>query len=68
MTKYVILVLDNATDPGVWQQVPGHVEASSAARALAAAKVGEGTYVAVPVRSWKQLTVTVETTTKVTIG
>lgn len=68
MTKYVILHLDATTDPGVWHQQPGHVEASSAARALAAAKVGAGTYVAVPVRSWKQLTVAVETTTKIKIG
>ncbi len=72
MTDYVIL----RHDPGVgWEMetatsdgtiVP--VKASSASRAISAANVGEGKYVAVPVRNWKPLTVKTEQVTKVTIG
>lgn len=64
MTKYMILKWD---EEGFWH-VLIEAEASSPRRALVAAKVGEGEYVAVPARSWKPLTVSVEQTTKITIG
>lgn len=62
MTQYVILNSQN----GAWHEVGRH-QASSPRRALTALGVDEGTYVAVPARSWKPLTVKVERTTRLTI-
>ena len=69
MTSYLILKYDDGTDEeeGTWSVIVS-AKASSAQRALKAAAVGEGEYVAIPERSWKPLTVKVEQTTKVTIG
>jgi hypothetical protein len=64
VTDYLILKFD--TETGTWK-VSISTEASSARRALSTAKVEEGEYVAIPARSWKPLTVKVETTTKTTI-
>ncbi len=71
MTKYIVLRAHTAPDVAqedVWEPV-GSVLASSPRRAISAQVAGdEGRYVAVPARSWRPLTVTVEQTTKVTIG
>lgn len=66
MTEYTLLHYNSETNS--WERIQGNVAATSPRRALVAGKVGEGEYVAVPARSWKPLTVTVEQTTKVTIG
>ena len=66
MTEYTLLTYNKETNS--WDRIQGNVVATSPRRALTSAKVGEGEYVAVPARSWKPLTVTVEQTTKVTIG
>ncbi len=74
MTDYLILrkttgiVNDQAVLPHTWVLDNVIVKASSARRALTAAGVKEGEYVAVPARNWKPLTVKVEQTTKITIG
>lgn len=70
MTDYVILRLIEESEGaiGEWQQYAGLIEASSPARALRIANHGTGTFVAVPKRSWKPLTVKTEQVTKVTIG
>lgn len=66
MTEYIILKQDTG---GTWRQAEGgYWSASSARRAIAAAGVDEGTYVAIPARSWEPLTVKVTQTTKVTIS
>lgn len=62
MTSYVILTQSG----GMWAE-RGEAEASSARRAIAATDPDEGVYVAVPKRSWKPLTVKVETSRKLTI-
>lgn len=69
MTDYIILkqnddALDDNRD---WAQV-GEAKASSARRAVASLIAAEGEYVAIPARSFKPITVKVETTTKITIG
>ncbi len=71
MTAYVILRRDvdggwiptDAIDP--LSQCYG---ASSPRRALLAANLTDGEYLAIPSRSWKPMIVKTETTTKVTIG
>jgi hypothetical protein len=65
VTTYIILKAD---ENGDWGAIATGIKASSARRALTAEAVGEGTYVAVPTRSWKPLTVKVENTVKVTIS
>ena len=65
MTRY--LILEYNEEAGSWSG-EAIVSASSPRRALVVGDVKAGTYVAVPHRSWKPLTVTVEQTTKVTIG
>lgn len=69
MTEYVILE-QNSDNHSVWQEKKPEyvVKASSARRALQEAKVGAGTFVAVPARSWNPLIVKTEQVTKVTIG
>ena len=67
MTEYVILKHDEGEMAGVWNEY-GKAKASSPARALRNLEISNGTFVAVPSRSWKYLTVKVEQTTKVTIG
>lgn len=68
MTKYRIIRLRDGEDPGTWKEY-GMAEASSPERALRSfPDVLGGTYIAVPDRSWKPLTVALEKTTKVTIG
>lgn len=67
MTKYIILQQDEQSSL-VWLEV-GETTASSPARALRTYDLEhEGTFVAVPARSWKPLVVKVEQTTKITIG
>ena len=66
MTDYLIL-RQNAEQAGVWIQF-ATASATSPARALRISNLDEGEYVAVPARSWKPLKVSVEQTTKVTIG
>ena len=81
MTEYIILRAEPdiielteggkenlSSDENIWKELVGIVEASSPRRALTAAKVEEGMYVAIPYRSWKPLTVKTEQVTKVTIG
>lgn len=65
-TRYLIL----KADPDAAWADGATVEASSAESAIrtAATEHGEGTYAAVPERSWTQRTVTVETTTRVRLG
>ena len=65
MTSYVILHYVPESD--VWEKF-ATANATSPNRALTAAKVSAGQYVAVPARSWKPLTVKTEQVTKVTIG
>jgi hypothetical protein len=75
MTDYMILRRQpgeqgertGGSDPDSWVVAAGVARASSARRALANAELGAGEYVAIPSRSWKPLTVKVETTKKVTI-
>jgi hypothetical protein len=62
MTHYIIL----RWHEDAWKE-HGAADASSPRRALAVANVDAGGYVAIPSRSWKPLTVKVETTTKTTI-
>ena len=64
MTEYIILELGG--EAGAWREF-GKSRASSPQRALRSLDLRAGTYVAVPFRSWKPLTVKVEQTTKVTI-
>ncbi len=66
MTSYTILKLND--EDQTWGFEAVNIKASSSRRALAAAEVGAGTFVAVPDRSWKPLTVKTEQVTKVTIG
>ncbi len=66
MTEYTLLHYNAETNS--WERIQGNVAASSARRALAATDLEAGEYVAIPARSWRPLTVTVEQTTKVTIG
>ena len=70
MTEYIIFKQndDPLDDNRDWAEIASGVKASSARRAVAAATATEGTYVAIPKRSLKPLTVTVEKTTKITIG
>ncbi len=79
MTEYIILrknfcadleLTTQETGSGeVWEQYGGAAyDASSARRALAAAKVPAGEYVAIPARSFVPLTVKTETITKTTIA
>lgn len=74
MTQYVILRrLDDevltAGGPPSWREYAVK-DASSPARALRALDDGvvDGVYIAVPMRSWKEIPVKTEQTTKVTIG
>ncbi len=73
MTEYIILRLeelpDGVAEPGVWKEYGG-ATASSPTRALHSFgdTIRDGTYVAMPRRSWKPLTVALKKTTKVTIG
>ncbi len=64
MTEYTLLKYNSETNS--WDRIQGNVAASSPRQAVR--KLGEGEYVAVPARSWKPLTVTVETKQVVTIG
>lgn len=63
MTHYLVLKWNG----NAWEEMSG-TTASSPARAIRAAVKDEGKYVAVPARSWKTLTVSVEQTTKITVG
>lgn len=65
MTRYIILRHDGEAQ--AWKEI-GAADGSSPRRALSAADVKEGGYVAIPSRSWRPLTVSVEQTTKVTIS
>ncbi len=65
MTTYIVLRYDN--DCNAWEK-EGQADASSPTRAIRLLETGPGIFVAVPARSWKELTVKVEQTTKVTIG
>lgn len=73
MTEYVILRHELEDGPaasttGVWREA-GVVKASSPATAIRTlTHTGKNTYLAVPMRSWKPLTVKTEQVTKVTIG
>ena len=60
MTTYIIVKWDDT-------QWSARQDASSAKRAIAAAGLDEGTYLAIPARSLKPITVKVEQITKVTI-
>jgi hypothetical protein len=64
VTNYIIL---SRTPDGTWKKHGDPVPASSPKRALRLAEVEEGTWVAVPARSWQPLVVKVERTTKLTI-
>jgi hypothetical protein len=68
MTDYIILARNN---DGCWIEGPT-VEAASAEAAIRAevgdGKAGAKTYVAVPARSWKPVSVVVETTKRVKLG
>ncbi len=69
MTEYVILRARKGEDPDTWERVPGTIAASSPAGAIRhLTHTGGNTYAAVPARSWRPLTVKVESTVKVTIG
>ncbi len=66
-TEYTLLKYNTETNS--WDRIQGGVVASSPRRAVRDHRdLTEGEYVAVPSRSWKPLTVSVEQTTKVTIG
>jgi hypothetical protein len=71
---YVILrSVGSAPLPAAWQEHGPRQQAVSAEQAIrkavAATETPDGaTLVAVPARSWKPMTVTVETTTRVKIG
>ncbi len=65
MTNYVILRLDSETSS--WKE-HGEATATSPQRAIRAIENGAGVYTAVPARSWKPVTVTVETKTVVKLG
>ncbi len=69
MTEYVILE-QHSENKSVWQEKSPEyvVKASSAQQALRLSKLGAGTYVAIPARSWNPLIVKTEQVTKVTIG
>lgn len=67
MTDYIVLARNN---DGCWIEGPA-VEAQSAEAAIRAALDGSASskaYVAVPARSWKPLTVKVETVQRVHVG
>lgn len=69
MTDYIILRARKGEEPDTWERVPGTVAASSPDRAIRSLlHTAENTYAAVPARSWRPLTVKVESTVKVTIG
>ena len=71
MTEYIILrhtTEENLGVEGPWEQLTPTHKASSPRRALVAANVKAGEYVAIPARSWKPLTVKTEQTVKVTIS
>ena len=62
-TEYVLLrLLDQLEHPGGWMEC-GRSAGQSGRAALNALvdDLGEGTYIAVPARSWQPMTVTVET-------
>ena len=65
MTEYVIFVQQE--EAGTWSQVGQHVQARSATAAirtlLCESNSPHGAYAAVPARSWKPVTVKVETKT-----
>lgn len=65
MTTYIVLRYDH--DCNAWEKA-GQAEASSPSRAIRLLDPGAGIFVAVPARSWKELTVKVETVSKVTVG
>lgn len=65
MTKYVVFKMQHVGDQETWQEGVT-VEARSAKAAIQSATLNEhisGVFVAVPARSWKPVTVTVETKT-----
>lgn len=67
-TEYVILrLLDQLEHPGGWMEC-GRSSGSSGRAALHALadELGEGTYIAVPARSWQPLTIAVETKIRIT--
>jgi putative aminopeptidase FrvX len=66
-TYHILKMSEDAELKYGWTEFATDIEASSAKRALTTFGVEEGTYVAVPARSWKPLTVTVEQTVKLTI-
>lgn len=73
MTSYLVLQSMNDEEPGTWLEV-GHASAASADQAIrivaAASELpGSGSQlVAVPARSWKPRTATVETKTAVKLA
>lgn len=71
MTSYVVLKKDARIDGGDWQWLQGPtVEALSAEAAVRKAIDGDsgGTFVAIPIRSFQEMTVTVETKRTVKVG
>lgn len=72
-TRYVVLRAsvdrENVASPKHWELLDA-IDASSAEAAIRvfAEENGDGTYVAVPERSWTQRAVKVETKTRVVLG
>lgn len=68
LTQYVILASSSAASNSSWSVVKAVQEARSSKAAVQAYLDGiadkDGTYVAVPVRSWDPITVKTETTTR----
>lgn len=69
-TEYIVLKLDKTDDAHVYNIADGKLEASGPEQAIrkTAERLGEGTYVATPLRSWTQHEVKVEATVKVTLS
>lgn len=67
-TAYTLLQFDDETDQ--WKEHGDPVRASTSEAAVRkhAAVMGAGVYIAVPQRSWRPVTVKIETQTKVTLS
>jgi len=65
-TMYVVLELNESY--GSWVDAGNIVAAVNAEAAVRKVAKGAGSFVAIPTRSWKPLTVKVETVEKVTFG
>jgi hypothetical protein len=66
-TTYIVLKrlreLDTDDPNPVWAILSAHIDASNAEAAIRKVANGDGTYVAVPARSWKPVQVRTETQT-----